>query len=172
MGNNKTKQQANEIDEGVVINFIHVPTAVAGSTMTFIIVIVVLLMILCCCRPTLTRCCFTRFFKDAHLHLQRPQDDAQPIVREPPAAYHAPICREPPATSRPISIYRNSPGTMPDAADYRYPAAARAHIIQIESPHQNIGNNVPAVPYRNAIEGGRIDDLETNEAPAPKTIRL
>ena len=141
MGNTKAKE-IQEVDErpGLSIDIIHMPTAVAGSTFTLVFLIFLLLMCLCCCRPSLTKFCFKRVFKDVHKHLpttQPQQQDQQPIISEPTAQpIYAAAARQAPPTHvvhfEQAPVY-NSPPAIPALA-YK-PLVTSAPTNRIQEVH-------------------------------------
>ena len=159
MGNTKAKQiEEEDPNYGISIDLIHAPTAVAGSTFALVFLIFLFCMILCCCRPSLTRFCFTRVFKDAHLHLpthqpQRQQQE-QAIISE--------------STAFPIYAgHLSAPARQ----------ASPSHVVQLEAAPTY--NPPPAIAYRPILASPRpintttrrIEDVTAAEERDP-TINL
>ena len=70
MGKGASKEEGTEIDNSFFrLDLLHLPTALTGSTVALIIIVMALFLCICCCRPSLTKFCFRKVFKDAHHHL-------------------------------------------------------------------------------------------------------
>lgn len=154
MGNTKAKEiQEEDPNYGISIDLIHAPTAVAGSTFALIILIFLFCMILCCCRPSLTRFCFTRVFKDAHLHLPTHQPQQQQIVNEPQPQQQQ-IINDHAA----IPIYANQPAAPIRQAPPPYDRLRHAIIYQpMANPVQPVADRVQPI-------GDRIQEIENPAA--------
>ena len=151
MGNTKAKEiQEEDNRPGLSIDIIHMPTAVAGSTFTLVFLIFLLLMCLCCCRPSLTKFCFKRVFKDAHLHLPTRQPQQQQQQQQPtnePAAIPiyagqpiAPVRQAPPPPAydhiRHAIIYQPMANPAQPVADRVQPMTDR--IQEMDNPTANL----------------------------------
>ena len=153
MGKAASKEEATEIDNSYLrLDLLHIPTAVTGSTIALIVIILVFLLMICCCRPSLTKFCFRKVFKDVHHHLplhQPSQSPYEPMTRT--ASTYEPINGPafdqtiyPPVRQAPAVVRMEAPA-FPQQQVYTGQAMRPAIIYQPSAPTINAANRISEV---------------------------
>ena len=144
MGKAASKEEATEIDNSYLrLDLLHIPTAVTGSTIALIVIILVFLLMICCCRPSLTKFCFRKVFKDVHHHLplhQPSQAPYEPMTRT--ASTYEPVY--PPIHQAPAVVRMEAPA-FPQQQVYTGQTMRPAIIYQPSAPTINAANRISEV---------------------------